>query len=85
MFNMRLELQKKRLTSVIYLSLILPLVLIAICIFLYAMHSIDKEYKKIGSSEIHILSKEYKDKADQEIESALLLIEFLSALHKKEE
>ncbi len=85
MFNMRLELQKKRLTSVIYLSLILPLVLIAICIFLYAMHSIDKEYKKIGSSEIHILSKEYKDKADQEIESALLLIDFLSALHKKEE
>lgn len=85
MFNMRLELQKRRLTSVLFFSSIFPLFLIAICIFLYALHSIDKEYKKIGSSEIHILSKGYSAKTNQEIESALQVIEFLSALHKGED
>lgn len=85
MFSVRLELQKRRLTSVLFFSSILPLILIAICIFLYSIHSIDKEYKKIGASEIHILSNEYREKANQEIESALRLIDFFSALHNDEE
>jgi len=85
MFNMRLELQKSRSTATLFFSFIVPLVLIATCIFLYSMHSIDKEYKKIGSSEIRILSKEYREKANQKIESALHLIELFSALHREKE
>jgi hypothetical protein len=56
MFNMRLELQKKKLTATIFLSSILPAALIAICIFLYAMLIVDKEYKRVSASELETLS-----------------------------
>ena len=69
----------------LFSSFIVPIVLIVICIFLYSMHSIDKEYQKIGESQIRILSAEYREKENQIIKSILHLVELFSALHNENE
>jgi two-component system NtrC family sensor kinase len=81
MFNMRLELQKKKLTATIFFSSILPVALIAICIFLYALLIVDKEYKRVSASELATLSGEYRDRVHNKIESAVREFGILHTLH----
>jgi two-component system, NtrC family, sensor kinase len=81
MFNMRLELQKRRLTSTLFFSAIIPASLITVCIFLYSIHVIDKEYKKISEYEIHTIANEYKNQINKRIENTLSHIKIFSSLH----
>lgn len=71
MFNMRLELQKKRLTATLFFSSILPAALIATCIFLYALLIVDKEYKRVSALELETLSGEFRQRVHDRIESAV--------------
>jgi len=80
MFNMRLELQKKRLTATLFFSSILPAALIATCIFLYALLIVDKEYKRVSALELETLSVEYRQRVHTKIESAVREFGILHAL-----